>query len=127
MEAAILIAVVEYFFDLVADDEAVARIDCGVASIENAMNILSQQGAVRFCVRAAVRVWPNVSGIECGEHFAFRDCALSTIRFNDSNSKSALTQARLYQSRRAISNRRLGEPRGSASRPSLCSSLQPVP
>jgi hypothetical protein len=83
VETAILISVVEYFLDLVTDNEAMA---------------------VRFGMYAAICVWPNVGSIERGEYFASRNGTLSAIGFGHGYSKCALTQAWLYQSGGAVSS-----------------------
>src|ERR1041385_3487764 len=79
MEPAILFPVMKDVLDLSADDKTIVSIDGRVASIKDTWNVLAQQDAVGFRVRAPFRIRANVCCIQCRETFSASQSALTAI------------------------------------------------
>src|SRR5262249_34442062 len=65
-------------------------------------------------MRAAVSIWPDVSGVQGGQDFSVRNSTLPAISFSHGYSECTLPQARDYQCRCTIARSGFGKPRRSS-------------
>ena len=79
LQGVILLAVIEFVLEATADLNVEVRRDGEVATVEQRMDILSQQQSVAWVVTPTVSIGSNVGSIEHMQHMGIGEGALTLI------------------------------------------------